>query len=154
MHKIHEDGGEFNLWYQLPQIIYSTVISYILENILYFFAISENDILSIKREKIVERVGKRGKDTLGRLHCKFFFFFIISFIFLLVFWYYISCFCAVYRNTQYHLIKDTLISFGTSLLYPFGLYLLPPIFRIPALKGYISGTKEAMYKFSKLLLFF
>ena len=154
MHKIHEDGGEFNLWYQLPQIIYSTVISYILENILYFLAISENDILSIKREKIIERVGKKGKDTLGRLHCKFFFFFIISFIFLLVFWYYLSCFCAVYRNTQYHLIKDTLISFGTSLLYPFGLYLLPPIFRIPALNGYISGTKEAMYKFSKLLIFF
>ena len=154
MHKIHEDGGDFNFWYQLPQIIYSTVISYILENFLNYLALSEDDILSIKREKIIERVGKKAKDTLRKLHCKFIAFFIISFIFLLIFWYYISCFCAVYRNTQYHLIKDTLISFGTSLLYPFGMYLVPPMFRIPALKGYSNHAREAMYKFSKILLFF
>ena len=30
------------------------------------------------------------------------------------------------------------------------MYLIPPIFRIPALKGYISGTKEAMYKFKDM----
>ena len=154
MHKIHEDGGNFNFWYQLPQIIYSTIISYILENFLNYLALSEDDIISLKKEKVIERVGNKGKAIMRRLHYKFVFFFIISFIFLLVFWYYISCFCAVYRNTQYHLIKDTVISFGTSLLYPFGMYLLPPIFRIPALNNGYSGTKAAMYKFSKLLLFF
>ena len=45
------------------------------------------------------------------LQIKFLYFFIFSFLFLLIFWYYITCFCAVYKNTQYHLIKDTLIGF-------------------------------------------
>ena len=42
--------------------------------------------------------------------------------------------CSVYTNTQIHLIKDTIISFGLSLLYPLGICLLPGIFRLPALR--------------------
>ena len=42
-------------------------------------------------------------------------------------------FCAIYKNTQLHLIKDTLISFGLSFIYPFGINLLPGLFRIPSL---------------------
>ena len=153
MHKIHEDGGNFNFWYQLPQIAYSTIISYILENFLNFLALSEDEVLNVKREKIVKNVGRKGKETLRRLSLKFMLFYFISFFLLVLFWYYVSCFCAVYKNTQYHLIKDTLVSFGTSFLYPFGMYLIPPMFRIPALKSY-SKAKAAMYKFSQLLLFF
>ena len=152
MHKINEDGGDFNFWYQLPQIIYSSIISYILENFLNYLALSEEDIISVKQEK-VKTVGRKGKEVLRALRIKFIFFFIISFILLLMFWYYISCFCSVYKNTQYHLIKDTLISFGTSLATPIGLEILPAIFRIPALKSH-SKTKAIMYKFSQLLQLF
>ena len=67
-----------------------------------------------------------------------------------MFWYYISCFCAVYKNSQIHLIKDTLISFGFSMLYPFALCILPGIFRIPALRA-DKSDKECLYKFSKIL---
>ena len=58
-------------------------------------------------------------------------------------------FCAIYRNTQIHLIKDTLISFGTAFLYPFGLYLLPGIFRIPALSNK-RNKRVCLYNMSKL----
>ena len=75
-------------------------------------------------------------------------FFIISFIFLLFFWYYISSFCAIYENTQIHLIKDTLISFGLSMLYPLGIYLIPGIFRFLSLK---NDKREIMYNFSKFI---
>ena len=152
MHKINEDGGDFNFWYQLPQIVYSSLISYFLENFLNYLALSEEDILSVKQEK-VKAVGKRGKEVLRTLRIKFIFFFIVSFIALLVFWYYICCFCAVYRNTQYHLIKDTLIGFGTGLATPLGMEILPTIFRIPALRGH-SKTRELMYKLSQLLQIF
>ena len=47
MHKINEDGGDFNFWYQLPQIVYSSLISYFLENFLNYLALSEEDILSV-----------------------------------------------------------------------------------------------------------
>ena len=71
-------------------------------------------------------------------------------LFLLLFWYYLACFCAVYVNTQYYLIKDTAISFCLSLLYPFGLNLLPGFFRIPALKAK-KKNKETLYKISLLI---
>ena len=62
-------------------------------------------------------------------------------------------FGAIYRNTQLHLLKDTLISFGLSLIYPFFIYLLPGLFRIPALSDEKKSSK-CLYKFSKVLQFF
>ena len=59
-------------------------------------------------------------------------------------------FSAVYKKTQYHLIKDTLISFGLSFIYPFGIYLLPGILRIPALSRK-KNKKIYLYKCSKTL---
>ena len=63
------------------------------------------------------------------------------------FWYYISCFCAVYKNTQIILIEDTIISFTLSMLYPFGLNLIPGMFRIPALRS-DKNDKQGLYKIS------
>ena len=42
-------------------------------------------------------------------------------------------FGAIYKNTQYYLLKDTLISFALSQLYPFAINLIPGFFRIPSL---------------------
>ena len=65
-------------------------------------------------------------------------------------------FGTIYKNTQLHLIKDTLISFAMSLLYPFGIYLLPGIFRIPALSNRKKKNKKDdagkyLYNLSKIL---
>ena len=79
-------------------------------------------------------------------------YFIIGTLFLLLFWYYLSMFCAIYSKTQYHLIKDTLISFGLSLIYPFGIYLLPGMLRISSLSN-PKGEREYLYKFSKVFHF-
>ena len=150
MHKILEDEGEFNFIYQLPQIIYSTIISIIFDSILTFLALSEENVLSVKHEKVLRNVARKAKDTIRALQIKFINFFILSFIFFMGFWYYVTCFCAVYKNTQYHLIKDTLISFGTSLLTPLGISLIPGIFRLPGLKG----KKEFLYLLSKIIQLF
>jgi len=61
---------------------------------------------------------------------------------MIFFWYFISCFGAVYKNTQTTLIKDTLISFALSMVYPFDLNLFPGFFRIPALRAKDKNTKE------------
>ena len=87
------------------------------------------------------------------LKIKFALFFVISFIFLFLFSYYVICFCGVYINTQTHLIKDSVISFGISLLYPFGIYLLPGIFRIFALKNK-KKDRSIIYRISKILQMF
>ena len=147
MHQIYEDEGKFDFIYQLPQIIYSTLISSILNLLLKLLALSERNILSFKGNKKSEKLNERVDELNKVLRIKFLFFFILGIIFLLSFWYYISMFCAIYINTQIHLIKDTLISFGLSLCYPFGIYLIPGIFRIPAL----SNKKKCLYDFSRIL---
>ena len=50
------------------------------------------------------------------------------------YWYIISCFCTVYRNTQNAFIKDSISSFGLGLLYPIALYLFPAGFRLISLR--------------------
>ena len=128
--EIFAEGGKFNFLNQLPQIIYSSIISFAFCVILDFLALPEDSILDVKKGKVAKIVEKRANDQVRTLQIKFLFFFILSFLFMLICWYYMTCFCAVYRNTQYHLLKDTLIGFGTSMLSPFATKLIPGFFRI------------------------
>ena len=59
-------------------------------------------------------------------------------------------FGAIYKNTQMHLVKDTLISFGLSLVFPFGTSLIPGLFRIPALSN-PKNKRKYLYIISKLI---
>ena len=148
LHQIYVDKGSFNFIFQIPQILYSTIISSFINIIIKLLSLSEKNILEIKNEK--NNKIEKSKKIIKCLNIKFILFFIISIIFLLLFWFYISCFCAVYSNTQIHIIKDILISFGLSLLYPFGLNLLPGLFRIPSLKSK-EQNKQCMYNCSKII---
>ena len=145
--------GSFNLVYQLPQIAYSSLISTALDIFLKLLALSEGNILEFKKDREKTNLDKREKSLNSKLSIKFIIFFIISTIFLLLFWYYLSMFGAIYKNTQLHLIKDTLISFGLSLLYPFGIYLIPGIFRIPSLSNN-KNKRKCLYNVSLLFQFF
>ena len=151
MHKIYVDSGLFNFKYQLPQIIYSSFISKIINLIIEYLSSSENTIISIKSIKFINLLQKM--KIIKRIKLKFLFFFVITFILLLAFWYYVSCFCYIYNNTQIHLITDSLNSFGLSLIYPFFIDLIPGIFRISALRNE-KGDKSCIYKLSQIIEFF
>ena len=153
MHNIYESKGSFDIEYQLPKIVYSSLISMLLNTLLKLLALSNGGILEFKQNKNNKNVNEKGEELKKKLSIKFALYFIISFIFLLFFWYYISMFGAIYRNTQFHLLKDTLVSFGLSLLYPFGIYLIPGFFRIPALSN-PKKKKECLYKLSRILQIF
>ena len=87
-------------------------------------------------------------DLKSNFKIKFAIFFILDLILLGFFLIYLSCFSAVYSNTQLHLIKDTFISFGTSFISPMGIYLLPGLFRIPSLK---NKNREFLYRINQIL---
>ena len=74
----------------------------------------------------------------------------MNFLLILLYGYYLGCFCAVYKNSQYHLIKDTLISFAIANITPFGINLLPGLFRLHALSKFSKG-KRILYILSKFL---
>jgi len=142
MHQIYEDEGAFNFVYQIPQILYSTVISTVIKFIISFLSLTEKNFSKINNNC---KTKKEAKEEMNKIFSsalkKFIAFFSINFILLIIFWYYLSCFCAVYKNTQLYLLKDTLITFATSLLYPFALNLIPAILRIPA----IQSKKKCLY---------
>ena len=154
MHEIYREKGKYNFIYQLPNILYSTVITGVNNFIITYLSLSEKNILKIKNsnennyDNLIIFTSKIKKCLI----IKFILYFLLNFLFLILYWYYLGCFCAVYQNTQIHLIKDTLLSFLLSLLYPFGLSLLPGVLRIPSLNSE-KKDKECMYKISKLIQF-
>ena len=150
MHQIYEDEGDFNFIYQLPQIAYSTLISIFIDNITTFLALSEDNIIQLKKDKNLDNLEKQGRKIIMVLKMKFISFYIFNIILIVAFWYYLGCFCAVYKNTQYHLIKDTLISFLLGFVTPFGTNIITAFLRIYSLKEYNIGRKM-IFKLSFLL---
>jgi len=153
MHNIYEKHGSFDIAYELPKTAYSSLISLFLEMIIKNLALSNSGIIAFKQDKNEKTVNKRALQLEKTLSIKFIFYFIISSIFLLFFWYYISMFGAVYPNTQLYLLKDTLLSFGQSLILPFEINLLPGLFRIPALANR-RIKRKCLYYLSRILQIF
>ena len=157
MSKIYEDDGSFDFTYQLPIMFYSLLICFVLKKVLNILGLYETDILGIKNLKKTNKSvhNEIVKNKLNCIRFKIMFFFIITYILLLFFWIYLGCFCAVYKNTQIHLLIDVSSSFALSFITPLFINLLPGFFRIPSLKNSKSkkGNNRALYKFSKVLQF-
>ena len=150
IHNIYQNSGKFDFNYHIPQILYSTLISTIINMIIKSLSLTEKNILEIKHEKDYRSSQRKTLIVLRCLKIKFILFFIISFVFLDLFWYYLACFCAVYSNTQIHLLKDTILSFCLTLIYPLFINLLPGFFRIRALKK-AKIDQQCLYKTSKII---
>ena len=147
MHKIYKDKGKYDILFQIPQILYSTLISKLIDTLIKTLALSQDNIIELKREKRKDYMKEKYSNILKYFKIKIICFFVCSFIILSSFWYYITCFCGIYANTQIHLIKDSVISLITALIYPFPMSLIPGLFRIPAIKM----KKPCLYKFSSFL---
>ena len=150
MHTIFISKGKFNIIYQIPKILYSSFISSLINTIIQIIAFSEKNIIQIKNEKNKKARRKKAFEIKKLLIAKFIIYFIVIFLLLFLFWYYISCFCAVYKNTQIYLIKETLINFGLTNLYSIFISLIPGLFRIPSLRAK-KQDKECLYRFSKMI---
>ena len=152
MNNIYKAEGTYDASYQIVQIIYSSLIATIISNLIKYFSLSENEVLDLKEEirKNSNIINKKLKKLFLKLKIKFALFFLITPIILFVFWFYMTCFCGIYKNTQMHLIIDTIISFFTSFIFPFVTSLVPGIFRKLSLKSE-KKNKIYLYKFSQFL---
>jgi hypothetical protein len=150
IHKIYETHGKYHLIHSIMNIIYSSLISGVLRFFLKYLALSNKSILDLKHYKNRKKMIKESEKLIQKLNIKFYFYFAISFLFLVFFWYFISAFCAIFKNSQIFFIENSLSSFGLTLIYPFGLYLLPGIFRIKSLK---ATDKKCMYTLGNIISF-
>ena len=148
IHQIYEDEGNYNLAYFFPQIIYSFLISYFFIILIKYFSLSEKNILEIKNEEISNKINEKIEKVRKCLFIKCLLFFIISLVFAIIFFYYLSSFCAVYKNTQIFVIKNAIISFLLFMIFPLIFVLLPCTLRIFSLK---NKENEIFYKLSVYL---
>ena len=151
MHIIFESKNKLNFINMLPNILYSTIICNIIIYITNRLSLSERNLLELKNEKNKYNLKAKTILVIKFLIIKYIIFFIISILFLIFFWYYLSCFCSVFSNTQIYLIKNTLISILISVIYHLIICLFPSIFRTSALKG-VSG--KLLYTISQIIQLF
>jgi len=148
IHKIYEDKGEYNFGYHFPKSLLSFFISYFIIIPIKLIFLSERNISAIKNEEDKEVVVDMDEKVRRCLIIKYIIFYILGFLFLILFWYYLSSFCAVYQNSQIFLFLNTFVSFCISLIYPFFINIFPGFFRIYSLK---NQNKSCVYNFSKVL---
>ena len=149
MHRIYMESGKFNFIQQLPEMIYSSLITALINTLIKSFGLCQNNILKIKQCNKESLEDKKEKET-KNIKYKIILFFIITYILLFFFWIFLGCFCSVYKNTQIHLLKEVLSSFAISNITPFFIQIFPVIVRIPALRI----KSNCLYKFSKILQIF
>ena len=151
MHKMFLDYGKYNFIQQIPQIIYSTIISQLIETFLCYLSLTDKHYYEVKDCKKISK-----SSMIGIMKCiqvKLSFFFIFTSVMFVFYWYLITCFCAVYQNTQIAFIKDSLLSFVSSILFPFIIYLIPSFLRIISLKLNIFKY-EVIYNISGIIPLF
>ena len=148
IHKIYEDEGIYNFIYLIPFISYSFIISHFIIILLKYFSLSERNISEIQFEKTAQKANHKADKIKKILIIKYICFFIVGLLFLLFLWYYLSSFGAVFQNSQVYLIKNTLISYGLALIYPFIINVIIGIFRIYSLG---NSNRESIYNIVKII---
>jgi len=130
--------------YQISNILYSTIITSLINIIIKYLSLTEKKILEIKKEK--NFVKDKIYTNLKKMSIKLIIYinFLISSFFLVLF----IMFLRNLKKSQIHLITETLSSFGLSFLFPFILNLFPGILRIPSIK---SKNRGCLFMLSKLL---
>ena len=144
MHKIYVDYGKYNFIQQIPQIIYSSIVSLVIEMLIGMLSYTDKNIYEIRQ--IEEYNSEKVKKIIKTMKIKLIVFFFITFIFFAFYWYLISSFCAVYNNTQVIYLKDFATSFCLGFIYPFAIQLCFALLRICTLRNK-TKSRSFLYKF-------
>ena len=150
MHKLFLSYGKYDFIQQIPQIVYTTIISQILEIFLCYLSMTDKYIYQIKDTKLTP---KEIILLFKYINIKLMIFFAFNLLMFSFYWYSVACFCAVYINSQTVFIKDSFTSFLLGLAYNLFIYLIPSALRRLAIKTNKRNLKF-VYKLSELIPFF
>ena len=149
MHKMYETGGEYDFAGQFAQMVYSTIISQILQIFVNYLTMTDIHYYQLKELKKDNNINS--KEALSVIKCikiKIIVYFSSTFLLFLFFWYSCAAFCAVFENTQGIFVADSYMSFLMGLIYPFMLYLAPTALRILSLKAKKKKNLKILYSLS------
>jgi hypothetical protein len=135
MNSIYENGSVFDdtvLINSLPSAVVSTVLIRLMTD---FLVLTEKGVLNAKNQKTEDKANEEKKNVLKNACIKIPIFFIINIILLIFFWFYLTCFNAVFPNTQIYLAINTVLSFAMTNIFPLLYNLVPAFFRNDILKN-------------------
>ena len=131
MHKIYMDYGKYDFIQQIPQIIYSSIVSLVIEMLIGILSYTDKNIYEIRQ---IEEYNKdKIKKIIKTMKIKLIVFFVITFIFFAFYWY------LVY-------LKDFATSFCLGFIYPFAIQLCFALLRIFTLRNK-TKSRSFLYKF-------
>ena len=149
-----KQNGGLSFAQKLPQIIFSLIVSHVIEVILCYLCMTDIVFYEIKAIPLKEKNNEKIFNILDCMKRKLVGFFIFTFLFFLFHWYFISAFCAVYQNTQVIYLRDSAISILTSLIDPFIIYGIICLLRALSLSLICKKKLCCIYKVSDLLPIF
>ena len=151
MNKLYLSYGKYDFIQQIPQIIYSRLVSNAIEVFLCFLSLTDKYYYKIK--ELTKSDKKEIFDIIKCVKIKLIIFFVFTFIIFIFYMYLVTAFCAVYENTQSAYIKDSFISFAIGLLESFIIYAFTSSLRVIALKCSHRNLKF-IYKLSEIIPIF
>ena len=132
----------------------TTLVSQLLSVFLNFLTMTDIHYYNIKSMALNELNKKKIVSVMKLIKCKIIVYYIFTFILFFFYWYTITAFCAVYRNTQNIFITDSISSFIMGLIYPFILYIFPAGLRLLSLMATEKKNLECLYSLSDIIPFF
>jgi hypothetical protein len=147
MKSIYIYKGNTDAAVHVPNIILSSLCCLIANFLVKFFSLSDRDYSKIQSENEPVKRKELIQKTQNLLKIKLMVMFAISGALITLCWYYVSAFCAVFKNSQGHYFTNVLIAFIVCNLWPCFTTLFAPLLR---LKG-IKNKSACMYKASKII---
>ena len=114
------NNGILNFFSSLPKSIYSFLVTIIISALLKMLSNSKTQLIEIIEGKDKNpNYLKDVEDELKRLNKKLYIYFFIVFLLGIIFTYYSSAFCAVYKNSQTFWLIGCFESLAMDLFMPF-----------------------------------
>ena len=145
MRKIYIYRGNTDAAVHVPNIILSSLCCIIMNFLVNFVSLSDRDMIRAKKESDKKKVDK----IKTWIKIKTFILLGISTILIGLFWYYVSAFCAVFKNSQGRYFINVLIAFAVCNIWPFVTSLIPAALR----KYGLERNSSCMYKASKIVYY-
>ena len=150
IHQIYINHGKIFFKQNNTRIFCSILISKIIIFFVKYLSLTEMDIIRLKKIEKKEKISLYYSQLIRRLFKRYIYFSFVNICSLILSWWYISCFCSLYMNTQIYLLINTFISFAIALLYPFAFCFIPTIMRYYSLKD-LSMNSGTIYKISRII---
>ena len=151
INKIDDLSGTLNMIKEnFLQTFLASIFASIVFILLKQLCITHSTIRSLRKIKDLKEAKIKKVSVLRCIKIRIFIYYIFSLCFLFVFGYYVICFCSIFENTQFELLKRMFSSWIYTLFYPLLLCIVTAIIRTSSLCCKI----KICYNFSKLLQLF